>query len=64
MDSSPSRPTQAVCYGEVSAVRGVCYNRVHCILIHILLYIYIHTMCALPSTGKRRLKKLWSQGKC
>ena len=33
MYGNASGPTKAVCYREVSTIRGVCYKRFHCIKI-------------------------------
>ena len=33
MHSNLFGPTKAVCYGEVSTVKGVCYKRFHCTYI-------------------------------
>ena len=40
--SNLSGPIQAVCYREVSTIRGVCYKWFHCTVNHAL---QAHNMC-------------------
>ena len=46
MHSNISGPTKAVCYREVTAIRGVCYKRFHC-----MYSSYMPSLSKVLSTG-------------
>ena len=48
MDSNLSEPTKAVCYREVSTVKGVCYKRFHCTHVQVAcvrMYTQVACVC-------------------
>ena len=40
-------PTKVVCYREVSAIKGVCYKRIHCFGFLVAVCLPLFNLCSV-----------------